>query len=96
MSLRGFSSENRGRTFSKDQSQRHDTSAPAFATLVRPSHAQAPAVLDHSRTLPQGDGGAGPAFAGGAEGGERDLVILAMCSTILSPSGVHVSTRKVK
>src|SRR6516164_4375519 len=35
-------------------------------------------------------------FAGGAEGGERDLVILAMCSTILSPSGVHVSTRKVK
>ena len=76
MSLRGFSSENRGRTFSKDQSQRHDTSAPAFATLVRPSHAQAPAVLDHSRTLPQGDGGAGPAFAGGAEGSERDLIVL--------------------
>ena len=72
MSLRGFSSENRGRAFSKDQSQRHDTSAPAFATLVRPSHAQAPAVLDHSRTLPQCDGGAGPAFAGGAEGSERD------------------------
>src|SRR6516165_2364104 len=76
MSLRGFSSENRGRTFSKDQSQRHDTSAPAFATLVRPSHAQAPDVLDHSRTLPQGDGGAGPAFAGGAEGSERDLIVL--------------------
>src|SRR6516165_4838170 len=76
MSLRGFSSENRGRTFSKDQSQRHDTSAPAFATLVRPSHAQAPAVLDHSRTLPQGDGGTGPAFAGGAVGSERDLIVL--------------------
>ena len=59
-------------------------------------HAQTPAVLDHARTLPQSDGGAAPAFAGGAEGGERDLVILAMCSTILSPSGVHVSTRKVK
>ena len=33
-------------------------------------HAQAPAVLDHSRALPQADGGTGPAFAGGAEGGE--------------------------
>src|SRR5262249_6148316 len=32
--------------------------------------------LDHSRALPQGDGGAGPAFAGGAVGGERNLVIL--------------------
>ena|SRR5262249_1662763 len=30
-------------------------------------HAQTPAVLDHSRTLPQGDGRAGPALAGGAE-----------------------------
>jgi hypothetical protein len=28
-------------------------------TLVKPDHAQAPAVLDHSRTLPQGDGRAG-------------------------------------
>jgi len=39
-------------------------------------HAQTPAVLDHSRTLPQGDGGTGPAFAGGAESGERNLEIL--------------------
>src|SRR5262245_2202041 len=31
--------------------------------------AQTSAVLDHSRTLPQGDGGAGPALAGGAVGG---------------------------
>jgi hypothetical protein len=30
-----------------------------------PNHAQAPAVLDHSCTLPQGDGNARPAFAGG-------------------------------
>jgi len=37
---------------------------------------QAPAVLDHSRALPQCDGSPRPAFAGGAEGGERDLVIL--------------------
>ena len=38
--------------------------------------AQAPAVLDHSRALPQGDGGARPAFTGGEEGGERDLIVL--------------------
>src|SRR5262249_42960180 len=34
---------------------------PAVLLLTR-HHAQAPAVLDHSRTLPQGDGRAGPAF----------------------------------
>src|SRR5262252_2329910 len=39
-------------------------------------HAQASAVLDHSRALPQGDLGPGPALAGGAVGGERDLVVL--------------------
>jgi DNA processing protein len=36
----------------------------------------ASAVLDHTRPLPQGDGGAGPAFAGGAEGGEGNLLNL--------------------
>jgi len=39
-------------------------------------HAQAPAVFDHSRALPQGDGGTEPALAGGEEGGERDLIVL--------------------
>jgi hypothetical protein len=58
--------------------------------------AQASAVLDHSRTLPQGDGSAGPAFAGCAEGGERNLIVLDASDTMLSPSGVQVSTRKVK
>ena len=43
------------------------TSAPACAPLVRSSHAQAPAVLDHSCALPQGDGRAGASVAGGAE-----------------------------
>jgi len=38
-------------------------------------HAQAPAVLDHSRALPQGDEGTGPEFAGCAERGEGKLVI---------------------
>jgi hypothetical protein len=38
--------------------------------------AQATAVLDHSRTLPQGDGSAGPEFAGGAVGGECNLIVL--------------------
>ena len=39
-------------------------------------HTQPPTVLDHSRTLPQGDRRARPALAGGAVGGERNLVIL--------------------
>src|SRR5262249_1724934 len=52
---------------------RFDALTPALPPLVRPSHAQAPAVLDHSRTLPQGDGRGWPAFAGGAaSGGGRD------------------------
>ena len=43
---------------------------------TRLHHAQTLAVLDNSRALPQGDGRARPAFAGGAEGGERDLMVL--------------------
>jgi hypothetical protein len=31
----------------------------ALLAFIRPSQAQAPAVLDHSRTVPQGDGRAG-------------------------------------
>ena len=34
-------------------------------SLLTRHQAQAAAVLDHSRALPQGDGGARPAFAGG-------------------------------
>src|SRR5262245_40414220 len=50
---------------------------PALPAFVRPrSHAQTPAVLDHSRTLPQGDGRAGPAFTRRAIGGERNLIVL--------------------
>src|SRR5262249_30639439 len=49
--------------------------SPTAATSAL-RHAQAPAVLDHSRTLPQGDGGTGPAFAGGAEGDKRNLIVL--------------------
>src|SRR5262245_51118561 len=45
-------------------------------SLLTRHHAQAPAVLDHPRALPQGDGRAGPAFAGGAIGGERNLIVL--------------------
>jgi hypothetical protein len=48
----------------------------AAALLLTGHHAQASAVLDHSRALPQGDGRARPAFAGGAEGGERNLIVL--------------------
>src|SRR5215813_1066166 len=39
-------------------------------------HAQAPAVLDHSCALPQGDGDARPALTGGAVGNECNLVVL--------------------
>src|SRR5262249_17033017 len=39
-------------------------------------HALVPAILDHSRTLPQGDRRARPALAGGEVGGERNLVVL--------------------
>jgi hypothetical protein len=37
-------------------------------------------------------------LAGGAEGGECNLIVLdpATCSTMLSPSGVQVSMRNVK
>ena len=45
------------------------------ALLLTGHHAQTPAVLDHSRTLPQGDGRARPALAGGEEGGERNLIV---------------------
>jgi hypothetical protein len=38
--------------------------------------AQAPAVLDHSPNLPQGDGCAGPAFTRRAVGGECNLIVL--------------------
>jgi hypothetical protein len=59
-------------------------------------HAQAPAVLDHSRTLPQGDGRAGPAFTRRAIGGERNLIVLDAGDVLHDASGVQVSTRKVK
>src|SRR5262245_8586385 len=45
-------------------------------SLLTRHHAQAPAVLDHSCALPQGDGCTGPAFAGGAVCGERNLIVL--------------------
>src|SRR5262245_53726875 len=56
----------------------HRTHVPwkPAALLLTGHYAQAPAVLYHSRTLPQGDGYAGPAFAGGSERGERDLIVL--------------------
>src|SRR5262245_47627960 len=64
-----------GRSRRCDSRRGITTSAPACAPLVRSSHAQAPAVLDHSRALPQGDGSARPAFAGGAVRCECDLVV---------------------
>src|SRR5262245_20761551 len=45
-------------------------------SLLTRRHAQTPAVLDYSRALPQGDGNARPAFAGGAVGIECNLVVL--------------------
>src|SRR5215831_11920247 len=48
----------------------------AVSVLGTSHHAKPPAVLDHSRTLPQGDRSPRPALAGGEEGGERDLIVL--------------------
>src|SRR5262249_3911780 len=45
-------------------------------SLLTRHHAQAATVLDHPRALPQGDRRAGPAFAGSAIGGERNLIVL--------------------
>jgi hypothetical protein len=53
----------------------HVPGKPA-ALLLTGHHAQAPAVLDHSRALPQGDGRAGPAFTRRAVGSECNLIVL--------------------
>src|SRR5262249_59219152 len=45
-------------------------------SLLTRHHAQAAAVLDHSRTLPQGNGRSGPAFARGAVGGPGSATLL--------------------
>jgi hypothetical protein len=61
------------------QPSRHDASSSnpsAAAGATDLYYAQTSAVLDHSRTLPQGDGDAGPTLAGGVEGGERKLIVL--------------------
>src|SRR5262249_58408415 len=50
--------------------------AQRLVCFLASHHAQASAVLDHSRTLPQGDGSARPALAGGAVGGESQLIVL--------------------
>jgi len=52
------------------------TAANARRHCLDLHHAQASTVLNHPRALPQGYGGAGPALAGGKEGGECDLVVL--------------------
>jgi hypothetical protein len=39
-------------------------------------YAQAPAVFNHSRALPQGDGCTGPAFTRCAVGSECNLIVL--------------------
>jgi hypothetical protein len=44
--------------------------------LVRPREAQAAAILDHSRALPQRDGCVRPAFNRGAVGGECNVIVL--------------------
>src|SRR5262245_58711701 len=51
-------------------------------SLLTRHHAQAPAVLNHARTLPQGDRRTGPAFTGGAIGSECNLIVLDACDVL--------------
>ena len=48
----------------------------SLPALVRRRKAQAAAVLDYSRALPQRDGCARPAFAGRVEGSKRNVIVL--------------------
>jgi len=58
------------------RSTRLPKASPCPACVRPRGHAQAPAILDHSRALLQGDGDARPAFARRAVGGECDLIVL--------------------
>jgi len=61
-----------------EASRQRSNPARVFCSIIvvhRLSQAQVPAILNHARALPQRDGHARPAFAGSAEGGERNLVI---------------------
>src|SRR5262245_66365315 len=55
------------------------------ALLLTGHHAQASAVLDHSRTLPQGDGRARPAFTRRAVGSECNRMVLEACDGLDKP-----------
>ena len=68
------------------------------ALLLTGHHAQASAVLDHSRTLPQGDGRAVPALAGGSErrgpsggvlGGPQVMIKKGNARRVSQPVGVE-------
>jgi hypothetical protein len=58
-------------------------------------YAQASAVLDHSRTLPQGNGDAGPTLASGAIGGERNLIVLDASDVLYDAFAVRRSSAPV-
>ena len=60
------------------QPSRQEASSSSARRLVQPTlyYAQASAVLDHSITLPQRDGDAGPTLARGEIGSERNLIVL--------------------
>src|SRR5262245_35805408 len=52
------------------------TRTRALAPLVRLREAQAAAILNHSRALPQRDGCIRPGFARRVEGGECNVIVL--------------------
>src|SRR5262249_25155434 len=63
--------ETHGRARGSSRNVRHDQPVrhallKASGALTEWTHPQPPPVLDHSRPLPQGDGSARPALAGGA------------------------------
>jgi hypothetical protein len=54
-------------------------------------YAQTPAVLNHSRALPQRDGRVGPALTCRAVGCQRDLIVLDACDVLDNAFAVRVS-----
>ena len=74
-----------------ENSRKPFSATAAFATLVRPSRAQAPAVLDHPGALPQGDGCVrAPRILSSAKKSERHRLAVVRGSRNMLLAGVEL------